>query len=308
MKLEVQVETLNYAVGVLNSLFLLTGSAGIGFGLFILFGDDNLMTVLQSKELVTVGVVMMLTGVLMAVVVCLLAPGARPSVLPWYAGSFSVLILAQLFVILLMLLSRDKVQSDLDLTVDQIIVQYRGTSREDSLMDKIQRHEACCGRAGPADWQKNLYVQNRTDPDPDLDLLPCSCFNKSTSPGGDSPWCEGTRSSYDQGCQNQFSHWLMENSLTVVGMQLTVIVVELVQVALALALHRALRRMAALQMAALQKAAGGAGGDEDDGEKNFGFVDPDGGYDDPAHPAYRHDDQNSVDLADLSYRHGDQNS
>ncbi|XP_078100433.1 CD82 antigen [Sander vitreus] len=298
MKLNVKIQLLNFCFQVLNFIFLALGLSVFGSGLWILFDRGSLQTVLPSVEMRTVGAGLMLIGAVVLLVTLVGILGAEKQirvVLLLYVGFLIVLILGQLFITVLLLISRDKIERSLDQMVDQFIVQFGADSSEDRLMDRVQKYESCCGRTGPADWLNNSFIQslNLTNPD----VLPCSCF-KMYEPSVNSFWCSELgnytgplfnwgNSSYDTGCKEKVSDWLKENTLTVVSMEVGLMLIEGLQLVLAVQLYSAFgRKSAARKRAAL------AGGADDHGEQNYAYSDPQDGYADPAHPAHHHDYQN----------------
>ncbi|KAM6936015.1 tetraspanin-19 [Lycodopsis pacificus] len=298
MKLDVKIQLLNFFFEVFNFIFLALGLSVCGVGLWILFDGGSLLTIHASVELRVVGAGLMLIGLAVLAVCVVGIVGAVKDVrvlLLVYLGFLIVLVLGQLFVTLLLLLNRDKIERSVDETVDRIIFEYGGHNSSDILMDKIQSYEGCCGRTGPSDWLKNSYIQslNLTNPD----VLPCSCF-RSRRPAVHSSWCSELpdfttpmygrgNGSHDQGCKQKVTDWLQENILTVVGMDVALMLIQVVQFVFTVSLHRALGLRAVKTTDCLSDPEG----DLDHGEQNYAYVDPDDGYVDPAHLAYHHDNQ-----------------
>ncbi|XP_045898255.1 CD82 antigen, partial [Micropterus dolomieu] len=188
MKLEVKIELLKFCSALLNSIFLALGLSVAGCGVWILFDRGSFLTAISSDELRTVGAGLLLIGgvvVVVSVVGCVGAGRENRFLLLMYLGFLIVLILGQLFVTLLLLISKHTIERSLDASVDRIILQYGGRG-QDRLMDNVQHYGKCCGRTGAADWLKNSYIQtlNLTNPH----VLPCSCFS-SYRPSLDSSWC-----------------------------------------------------------------------------------------------------------------------
>ncbi|XP_037639591.1 CD82 antigen [Sebastes umbrosus] len=319
MKLDVKIQLLKFCFQVVNFIFLALGVSVSGIGLWILFDRGNLLTVLPDRppdELRVVGAGLMLIGVVVlavSVVGILGADKENRVLLLVYLGFLIVLVLGQLFVTLLLLLNKDKIERGLDQTVDQIILQYRDNNSNDRLMDKIQNYEGCCGRTGPADWLMNSYIQSLNLSAPDV--LPCSCF-RSHRPAVNSPWCSELlnftaplygrgNGSYAQGCKQKVSDWLQENFLTIVSMDVGLMLIQAVQFVITVYLYRAFGRKAALKRA---DRLADPEEDLDYGEQNYAYADPDYAYVDPAHPAHHHDYPESVDPTQLAaYHHDNQN-
>ncbi|TDH11169.1 hypothetical protein EPR50_G00057910 [Perca flavescens] len=293
MKLYVKIQLLSFCFQVFNFIFLALGLGVLGSGLWILFDRGSLQTSLPSGELRTVGAGLMLIGAVVLLVTLVGILGAEKQirvVLLLYVGFLIVLILGQLFVTVLLLINRDKIEESLDQTVDDIIVNFGADSSEDRLMDRVQKYEGCCGRTGPADWLNNSFIQrlNLTN----QDVLPCSCF-RSYEPGVNSSWCSELlnytgplvnrgNGSYHTGCKEKVRDWLKENTLTVVSMDVGLMLIEGLQLVLAVQLYGAVGR----KRTAKKRAAA----DElDHGEPNYAYSDPQDGYTDPNHPAHQHD-------------------
>ncbi|XP_070822988.1 CD82 antigen [Chaetodon trifascialis] len=298
MKVEVTIQLLRFCSHVFNSVFLLLGLSVAGCAVWILFSSGSFLTVLSSDpgsvELRTVGVGLLAIGgvvVLVSVLGCVAADGGKRFLLLVYLSFLIVLVLGQLFVTLLLVMSRDKIEQSLDQTVDQIIRQY-GADSQDRLMDGLQDSGRCCGRTGPSDWLKNTYIHslNLTNPD----VRPCSCF-RTYRPIVNSSWCSEQldvtvlqygrgNDSYEQGCKAKLSDWLKENTLTIVGMDVGLILIQVIQFVVSVYLYRAFGRQAALKRAASVADSDHAhldhtpDDDLDDGEQNRAYVDPDDGY------------------------------
>ncbi|XP_037310889.2 CD82 antigen isoform X3 [Pungitius pungitius] len=251
MKLDVKIQMLNFFFEVFNFIFLVLGFSVCGIGLWILFDGGNLLNVDASDELRVVGAGLMLIGLVVLAVSIVGIVGAMKEIrvlLLVYMGLLIALVLGQLFVTLLLLINRDKIEQSLDQTVNQIILWYDGHNRTDTLMDQIQRYESCCGRMGPSDWLQNSFLQihNLTN----QDLLPCSCFN-SSRPAINSPWCSESQNltgpvygvgggSYEQGCKQKLVDWLQENMLTLIAMDTALMLIQVVQFVFSVYLYRAL--------------------------------------------------------------------
>ncbi|XP_054476904.1 tetraspanin-19 isoform X2 [Anoplopoma fimbria] len=310
MKLDVKIQLLNFCFEVFNFIFLALGLSVLGCGLWILFDGGSLLTVNPSDELRVVGAGLMLIGLVVLVVCVVGIIGAVRELrllLLVYMGLLVVLVLGQLFVTLLLLMNREKIERGLDETVDRIISEYGAGNRSDPLMDKIQNYEGCCGRTGPSDWLKNSFIQslNLT-----AKLLPCSCF-RSSRPTADSPWCSnlnvstpqyGTgNGSYQEGCRQKLSDWLQENILTAVGMDVALMLIQVLQFVFSVYLYRTLGRRAEWEKS---DRLADPKGDVDYGEQNYAYMDPVDGYIDSAHPGHHHDYHEPSDAAHLDYDHG----
>nr|XP_019963805.1 PREDICTED: CD82 antigen-like [Paralichthys olivaceus]XP_019963806.1 PREDICTED: CD82 antigen-like [Paralichthys olivaceus] len=259
MKVQLKIQLLKFCFVLLNSVFLVLGLSVSGCGLWILFDSGSFLTAVSSVELRTVAVgLLVIGGVVTAVSVigCVGADGENRVLLLIYLGFLIVLVLAQVFVTLLLLINRNKIEVGLNTAVDHIMFKYRGSSVQDTLMDSVQQHGRCCGRTGPADWLKNSYIHSLNLSIPHV--LPCSCFT-SYHRSVDSSWCSEQlnftqppfgrgNSSYDQGCEATLSDWLQENALTIVGMDVSLMLIQVLQVVVAVALYREFGRKSSFEM------------------------------------------------------------
>ncbi|XP_070690909.1 CD82 antigen [Pempheris klunzingeri] len=311
MKLDVKIQLLKFCAQLVNAIFLVLDLNVAGCAVWILFSRGNLLAVLPSEELQTVGAGLLLIGgvvMVVGVIGCVGADRENRFLLLMYLVFLIVLLLGQLFVTLLLLISKEKIGGSLDATVEQMVREYGGkrNSQADRLMDSVQKSGACCGLAGSADWLENSYIQRLNLSGPDV--LPCSCFS-SYRPAVNSSWCSELlhytpplygrgNSSYEQGCKEKLSDWLQENALTIVGMGVGLVLIQALQCVLVVSLFRAAGQTAALKRA--DRLADGdhahldqaPEGDLDYGEQNYGYEGPDDAYTDPARPACRHDNQN----------------
>ncbi|CAN9514490.1 unnamed protein product [Ophioblennius macclurei] len=284
MKLRVKIELLKFCSAVFNSVFLALGLSVAGCGIWILFGDSSFLSLLPSDELRVVAVTLLAMGGAVAALSAAGCVGAgleKRSLLLVDMASLAVLVLAQLFVVLLLLINRHKMERGLDAAVDAILVRYGDgeDGAEDALIDTMQRYGACCGVEGPADWLKNSYIKSLNLSGVDqLDLLPCSCFRGRRPAVADgSPWCSMPpgaagpgNDTFQQGCKTSLSDWLQENSLTIAGMAVGLILVQALQFVVALFLHRSFGLKVAPQGsdALVDRPA-------PDGERNHAFVESD---------------------------------
>ncbi|TMS01247.1 CD82 antigen [Larimichthys crocea] len=316
MKLEVKIQLLKFCSQVLNAIFLALGLSVAGCAFWILFDSGSLQTVLPSVELRTVGAGLLLIGglvVLVSLIGCVGADRENRFLLVTYMAFLIVLVLGQLFVTLLLLINRNKIEQSLDQTVKQFVLQYgQSSDSQDRLMDNVQIKGKCCGITDPSDWLQNSHIQslNLTNPD----VLPCSCFS-SFNQSSNSSWCSELQSftspqygrgnsSYDQGCNETFYDWLQENALTIVSMDISLIFIQVLQFVVMVYLYQAFGTKAALKRTSQLSDSDHAHLDLDQPELDY--RDPDDGYIDPTPPEHYHDYQNHVDHTHLAYHHDNQ--
>uniref|UniRef100_UPI003AAAF0B2 CD82 antigen n=1 Tax=Centroberyx gerrardi TaxID=166262 RepID=UPI003AAAF0B2 len=308
MKLEEKIQVLKFCSAVFNTIFLILGLSVCGCAVWILFDKGNLLSALSSEELRTVAAGLLVIGavvVAVSAVGCLGAQGENRFFLLMYMAFLIVLVLGQLFVMLVLLIHRGKIEDGVAAAVQQIISSYGGSSgAQDRLLDNVQRYGECCGMAGPGDWLENSFIQevNLTNPT----VLPCSCFNSSWCPelpGFNTSLFGRGNDSYEEGCEKKISDWLEENALTIVGMDVSLMLIQVVQFVVVVYLYQAVGRKVSLKgsgplITPVQNQDQDQNLDYDleYGEQNQGFIGLDDGYIDPAHPDYHHDNQNHIYL------------
>ncbi|XP_030013524.1 CD82 antigen [Sphaeramia orbicularis] len=296
MKLEVKIELLKFCSDVFNCIFLALGLSLVGCAVWILFDSGNFLNILSSDELKTVGVgLLMIGGVVMAVSIvgCLGAHSENRFLLLVYMIFIIVLTLGQLFITLLLLISSVKIAEALENVVNQIIREYPDAENgQDKLLDNVQHYAQCCGLTGPSDWLQNSFInstQNLTS-----DVLPCSCFDSYHS--GNSSWCSGLmnitdlsvghgNNSYTVGCKTKLGDWLTKNGLTIIGMDISLIFVQVVQFTVAVYLYQAFSKKASLKRTSPQS----------DHNENLDYGEDNYAYTDSEQPAPYQDDPNYVD-------------
>ncbi|XP_026173554.1 CD82 antigen [Mastacembelus armatus] len=301
MKLEPKIQLLKFCSALFNSIFLVLGLSICGCGIWILFNHESFLSILSSVELNTLALgLLVIGGVVMTVSVvgCVAVDREHRFLLLTYLGFLIVLILSQLFVLLLLLITRTKIEQTLDDVVDHTILHY-GQNSADRLMDNVQHYGACCGRTAPTDWLENSYIQslNLTG----LDVLPCSCFSWN-QPSWNSSWCSELLNfteplygrgnhSYDEGCKQKLSDWLHENGLTVIAMDLSLILIQIGQFVVAFCLYQAFGRKASLKRTNHMTKIGHTHLDNtleedlDSGNQNYAYIHPDDACKDPVHPS-----------------------
>ncbi|KAG7233001.1 hypothetical protein INR49_006447 [Caranx melampygus] len=322
MKLEVKIQLLKFCSGVINCIFMVLGLSVVGCAVWILFGKGNFLTVVSSVELDTVASSLLLIGgvvLMVSVIGCVGTDREHRFLLLVYMGFLIVLVLGQLFVMLLLLINRNKVEQSLEAEVDQIISGFLGSSSEDQLLENVQHYGRCCGRTGPSDWLKNSYLQSVNLSRPDV--LPCSCFTRFRrsfnssfcSELNDLPLPLGRgNSSYQQGCSEVLSMWLQENVLTIVSMDIGMILIQMLQFGLVLNLYRAITSKASLKQSNQLADSDHAHldhaptNDLDPGHPNYTYMSSEGGYVDPDDPSYYYDTIEPINTRHLTYHHDKQ--
>ncbi|XP_023186176.1 CD82 antigen-like [Xiphophorus maculatus] len=304
MKLDVKIEMLKFCFTVLNSVFLVLGLSVMGCGIWILFDSGSFLNVLSSEELQVVAAGLFVIGGVVALVSLTGCTGAaleKRFLLLVYFCFLVALVLGQLYVTVLLLLNRNKIDGSLAQTVNDMIRQYgNSSSRADRIMDNIQHFTNCCGINGPDDWLKNSFIQtlNLTS----QNVLPCSCF-QSFQPSINSSWCLETNSTderllgtgtgiFNESCIEKINQWLQENVITIVAMAAFLVLIQIIGLFIAGSLFRMFGEKDALKKNKRLVGEDDADSDSepepepdpDGGEQNHAFIDPDEGA---AEPNYR---------------------
>lgn len=311
MKLDVKTQLLKFCSAVLNAVFLVLGVSVTACAAWLLFDTGSFFPAVSSEELRTVGAgLLLIGGVVMAVSImgCVGAHLENRLLLLIYVGVLVVLLLGQLFVTLLLLINARQIQESLDEAVDRIVHQYGSGNNEDRLIDGLQRFAECCGRTGSSDWLKNSFIQNVNN----TNILPCSCFQYHSL---NSLWCsnllnftEGKygqgNNLYEQGCEEELSGWLRENTLTISAMNVSLMFIQVLQFVLAIFLYRAFGQKAALRRTNQRVDDDHAHldhtPDSDYSEQIYAYMNDDYDHIDSTHPPLYHEDH-------LSYHHDNQN-
>lgn len=251
MELELKVQLLKFCSLLLNFLLLALGLSVAGCGAWILFDRGSFLSHLSSGQLSTVAFGLLTVGcvvIVVSIVGCVGTTSEHRLLLMTYLVFFVVLILAQMFVTLLLLINRNKIEDSVDTAVDVLILQFGDSSSfEDALINNLQIHGTCCGRTGRSDWLKNSFINSLNLSE--SHVLPCSCFSSFQS-STNSIWCSEHlnasqtpvfgrgNSSYEQGCKQVLSDWLQENIVTIVAMDISLMVIQVLQVAVVVSLYQ----------------------------------------------------------------------
>uniref|UniRef100_A0A3P8Y1G3 Tetraspanin n=1 Tax=Esox lucius TaxID=8010 RepID=A0A3P8Y1G3_ESOLU len=96
----------------------------------------------------------------------------------------------------------------------------------------------CCGLTGPNDWQTNLLVTNSNL----SEVYPCSCFNTTACPfisGYSKLFGNGNETHfYPEGCQVKITSWLEANILTIMGMDMGLLFIQILQFVVSVYLYQ----------------------------------------------------------------------
>uniref|UniRef100_A0A667ZPS9 Tetraspanin n=1 Tax=Myripristis murdjan TaxID=586833 RepID=A0A667ZPS9_9TELE len=256
----------------------------------------TMMMMMMVMMVMMMMMIMMIMMIMMVVVMMMMMMMMMIMVVVVVMIMMMMMMMMMMMVVMMMVM----IWESLDAAVANMTVQY-GDSSRDRLLDKVQRYTKCCGMMGPSDWLTNCFIQNVSGTSPGV--LPCSCFNSSCPALPGAPLFGRGNNSYEEGCKEKISDWLEENALTIVGMDVSLMFIQVVQFVVAVYLYRAVARKASLKGTGRRAVP-----DENQdylqyGEQNQGYIDADEDYVDPAHAEYYHDNHDHIDPAHPEYYH-----
>ncbi|KAL0967192.1 hypothetical protein UPYG_G00248990 [Umbra pygmaea] len=227
MKVDDKLQILKFLALVLNSVFLILGLCIFGCGIWLLFDKNNFVAVLSS-------------GV--TILGCLGTQLENRCFLLMYMGFLICIVLGQLFITIFLLINWRKIQTAMELVVEETISEYGSNPVHETywkLLDDVQHHGECCGMKGPADWNKNLLIQNISL----SEVYPCSCFNTTVCPSisGSNTQLFGNGNEtqvYLQGCEGEITSWLQANIYTIVGMDMGLLLSQILQFVLSVYMYQ----------------------------------------------------------------------
>ncbi|CAL9696831.1 unnamed protein product [Knipowitschia caucasica] len=231
-----------YFLFLFNLLFFIFGALIMGFGLWVLLDNQSFIAVLQESSntvkvasyiLIGVGSLSMAMGFFG----CLGAIYEIRCLLGLYFTCLLLILIAQVTAGVLIYFQRDRLKYEMSSIIKGMIVHYTGQNRTtEHTWDYIQRSMKCCGWTNPGNWSENLQIKNSS-----LNLYPCSCRNESL-PGTDLKdvgLCEHLSTDlpiFDTGCMTSVEKWLFENCGVILGICVSVAVVELLGMILSMCL------------------------------------------------------------------------
>ncbi|XP_072282614.1 leukocyte antigen CD37-like isoform X2 [Pyxicephalus adspersus] len=246
-----------YFLFIFNLLFFILGGLLLCFGLWILFDRSSFASFIGASAPTLkvwsyvfsgIGILTMLLGFLG----CLGSLKEIRCLLGIYFAFLLLLFAAQITVGVLVYTQRNSLKSTVGTFVENIIKNYgihtNQTDLEESL-DFVQEQMGCCGWFAPEDWMKNQKISENSS----VNLYPCSCRNTSsflrsmnisstanftelavpsnrfcTDPARDK-WPV-----YQAGCMNVF----LNNIVTIVGICIGIVLLELFVMTLSMCLCR----------------------------------------------------------------------
>nr|AAH81080.1 MGC82122 protein [Xenopus laevis] len=195
-----------------------------------------------------VGILTMLLGFLG----CLGSLKEIKCLLGFYFAFLLLLFSAQITIGVLVYTQRNNLSTRLGTIVESVIKNYGLYANQTDLeegWDFAQEKMQCCGWYVPEDWLKNHKMQNIS-----INLYPCSCRNVSAFhtnssvnssmefPEAKAGFCiSGAKDKwpvYQTGCMNTLQAFLLNNSITIVGVCIGIAMLELFVMTLSMCLCR----------------------------------------------------------------------
>ncbi|KAL2103025.1 hypothetical protein ACEWY4_002193 [Coilia grayii] len=253
MKIDEIIQIQTFFLMLFNSFFMILGVSVFGCAAWILFDTNSFIAVISTEgDVRLVAAFLALIGLVVIGVSVLGCVGGQlesKCLLLIYMVFLITITLGQLFVTFVLLLRKNKIEEYLNNKVDQAITLYGGNETNTHgtwiLLDKVQRSVHCCGRRSPTDWGSNDYIMSLEGRD---DIYPCSCFLSNvtcpslTVEGAEVRlFGEGT-DIYTEGCQEKLKSWLAENIAVIVGMDVGLIFIQVLQFTFAVLIYQNLGR------------------------------------------------------------------
>ncbi|XP_031438483.1 leukocyte antigen CD37 [Clupea harengus] len=240
MKVEEIIQIQKFFFMLFNAFFVILGVSIFGCAAWILFDTNSFIEVISlDGDVRLVAACLAIIGLMVVGVSVLGCAGGQlesKCLLMFYMGFLIAIALGQIFMTFILLVQRKKIERFLVNQVDKTIEQYGGNETDNqvtwTLLDKVQRSEKCCGRQNSADWGQNAYIQSLSRDD----VYPCSCFNRSmpcppylTVNGTEIHRFGMGNDTYTGGCQARLTSWLEENIAVIIGMDVGLLIVQVLQ-------------------------------------------------------------------------------
>ncbi|XP_071953754.1 tetraspanin-5-like [Antedon mediterranea] len=227
-----------YLLFFANVLFWLLGIALIGAGAWAWY-ERGVFDNLNQLTSVTIDPVLLLIapgGVIfvLAFAGCIGALRENISLLRFYSVILGVIFFSEVAVGVLAYVYRDKLETQVSDTIDNIIRNYRDNVDLQDLIDFLQSYFQCCGGRTYKDWDKNLYFNCSLTKSPDACGVPFSCcrnqgmvVNTQCGYGVRNEGMDANRIVYTEGCVDVIRQWIVDNFIKIVAAIAVVLLVEI---------------------------------------------------------------------------------
>lgn len=236
------VTATKYFLFLFNLLFLLFGIVIMGFGLWLLLDHQSFVVVLSESRLLQVTCYILISvgafSILLGFLGCLGAVYEVRCLLGLYFSCVLLIFITQITAGLFIYFQQNQLHQETSKIITKVLDQYPGNNgTTEQAWDFIQRTMQCCGWNDGLDWMGNLVIQNSSQL-----LFPCSCENVSLSAGNSSAgFCESPTAYwpvYQQGCSSSILNWIVTNVWVVLGVCVSVALLQLLAVILSVCLWK----------------------------------------------------------------------
>ncbi|XP_069018393.1 CD82 antigen-like [Embiotoca jacksoni] len=236
-----------YFLFLFNLLFFIFGVLIMGFGLWILFDNQSFIAVLhESSDTVKVASYILIgvgsLSMAMGFFGCIGAIYEIRCLLGLYFTCLLLILIAQVTAGVLIYFQRDRLKHEMSNIIQGMISNYTGQNKStEHTWDYIQRTMKCCGWTGPRNWTENVLINKKYKKNINQTFYACSCRNYSL-PGTEIKevgLCEHLSPEppvYEAGCITSVEKWLLDNCGVILGICVSVAVVELLGMILSMCL------------------------------------------------------------------------
>ncbi|KAJ8932371.1 hypothetical protein NQ314_014738 [Rhamnusium bicolor] len=160
---------------VFQFVFLITGIAICGIGIWIFLKTFHFMNVLDSTAYSSAIYLFLVTGclvILVAVIGCCAIPKHRTKLLFCYILFLVLIFLMEALVGILSYIYQENIEDEMELKFNStLLTTYNESKDKTESIDVIQQKMECCGAGSYLDWKFSLWLQNETI----LNKVPDSC-------------------------------------------------------------------------------------------------------------------------------------
>ncbi|XP_019507829.1 PREDICTED: putative tetraspanin-19 isoform X1 [Hipposideros armiger] len=227
-----------YFLTLINGAFLVLGLLLMGFVAWLLLDRNNFITAVDENNHLIVYIFRIFIGTGSAVVLlCLLGYLGIHSEIRCLLILYAVLLMCafgvQVILSALIFIKKEEVQQIWHDEIDLVISQYGSKDMPEdipkwTILNTLQKTLQCCGQHNYTDWIKNKNKENS-------EQVPCSCTNSTLK-----KWfCdEPLNATYLEGCENKINTWYQVNALTLIGINVGLLVTEVLQTSLTVSFYR----------------------------------------------------------------------
>uniref|UniRef100_A0A8B9L2X7 Si:ch73-139j3.4 n=1 Tax=Astyanax mexicanus TaxID=7994 RepID=A0A8B9L2X7_ASTMX len=218
---------------LVNSLFVILGLSLFGCSIWIIFDKNNFITVLSTEDEIEV-----VAGGLFVIGLVVVGVSMLGCVGVYLENRCFIAVVSMVVKGILIYFNNFNILNEN--TFDAIITGYgvNDTQTTWDLLDSVQQSAQCCGRRNASDWEMNFLIQTLNR----MDVYPCSCFNGSCPVVSELssemyPFGMGSEI-YSTGCGVKLRDWSETNIFVIVGMDLGLVAIQILQFVLGFHIYR----------------------------------------------------------------------